>query len=236
MQPLNRILFLIILASLAFYWWMRQQTKDEYYRQVGALATTLDRRLLSPSTPARQAESMFLRALVIFADYRSLVARGRLQTAEDTYLRESLSAAGYSNEGEITLVIRALRDNLALCQQTRVISEADGAQALLSGQAPVIGAGPFKGDTLVIGRRVPASLAPTLANHPANYALLPSAAAALIWPYTLTDSVMYASEEFRGRGLLDAATAAEIQKRADLLKPTKAEKEAEKAAAKAAGN
>ena len=97
----------------------------------------------------------------------------------------------------------------------------DGVQALLTGQAPVIRTGSFKGDTLVIGRQIPPSLAPEIANHPANYALLPSAAATLIWPFTLSDSVMAAVTDFNIQGLIDSKTARELQARALQVKTMK---------------
>jgi hypothetical protein len=218
MQPLNRVLLLLLMIGAGLYYWRQEQTKSEYQRQVGALSSALDRRYLSPANPAAQSEAMFLRALVILADFRSLVARDRLPAGEDAYLRDALIAAGYVAPGEIALVSRTLKSNLNLCQELKIIGSDEGVQALLTGQAPIIRTGSFKGDTLVIGRQIPPSLAPELANHPANYALLPSAAATLIWPFTFTDAVMTAITEFSNQGLLDLKTTRELQKRAEQVK------------------
>lgn len=221
MQTINKILLLVIAAGGLFYWWSKQQSSAEYDRQVGALASTLDRRYLSPGTPAPQAEAMFLRALVIFSDYRNLVTRGRIRVGEDVYLKDSLNTAGYFSENESALVARTLRENLTLCQQMKVIGEGEGNQALLTGQAPIIRAGSFKGDTLVVGRRLSPVLAPDLANHPGNYALIPSHSAALIWPFTLSDATLRAAEEFKSLSLLDPKTALDLKQRADQLKAVK---------------
>lgn len=221
MQTINKVLLLIIAAGGLFFWWSKQQSTAEYDRQVGALATTLDRRFIRPETPAAQAEAMFLRAMVIFSDYRTLLARGRIRTGEDTYLKAVLSAAGYTSEREISLIAKSLQTNLALCQQMKIIPEAEGTQSLLTGQAPLIRAGSFKGDTLTIGRHLSAALAPDLANHPANYTLLPASAAALMWPLTLSDHTVRAAEEFKSQGLLDARIALELKQRVDLIKAAK---------------
>ena len=218
MQPLNRVLLVLLLVGTGIFFWIRQQSRGEYERQVGALAATLDRRYLSPTTPAAQAEAMFLRSLVILSDYRSLADRGRVRTGEETYLKETLAAAGYSSEAEIALVSKSLRHNLTLCQQMNIVSDPEGTQALLTGQAPVIRAGSFKGDSLVLGRRLSAVLAPELANHPANYALLPASAAALIWPFTLSDATLAAASEFTAQNLLDPKTALDLKQRAEQLK------------------
>ena len=87
MQTINKVLLLIIAAGGLFYWWSKQQSTAEYDRQVGALASTLDRRFVSANTPATQAEAMFLRAMVIFSDYRNLLGRGRIRIGEEAYLR-----------------------------------------------------------------------------------------------------------------------------------------------------
>ena len=221
MQTVNKVLLLIIAAGGLFYWWSKQQTSAEFDRQVGALATTLDRRFVSPATPAAQAEAMFLRAMVIFADYRTLLARGRIRTGEETYLKAVLTAAGYTSDREMALIAKSLQTNLGICQLMKIIPEPDGTQALLTGQAPLIRAGSFKGDTLAIGRRVSAALAPDLANHPANYALIPASAAALIWPFTLSDETLRAAEDFKAQGLLDPKITAELKQRADQLKALK---------------
>lgn len=218
MQPINRILLILLVAAAGFYLWLKQQSKGEYDRQVGALAATLDRRSLSPAMPASQAEGMFLRALVIFSDYRTLVARGRIHAGEDAYLNDSLAAAGYVSEAELQLVSRNLRDSLNLCHQMKITSEAEGTKALLNGQAPVIRAGSFKGERLVVVRRVSAALAPELANHPANYALVPASAAALMWPLTLTDGTLAAVNEFKTHALLDPKTALDIRHRLEQVK------------------
>jgi hypothetical protein len=221
MQTVNKVLLLIIVAGGLFYWWSKEQSSAEYDRQVGALATTLDRRFVSPATPAAQAEAMFLRAMVILSDYRTLLARGRIRTGEETYLKDVLAAAGFTSDAEISLIAKSLQANLGICQQMKIIPEPEGTQALLTGQAPVIRAGSFKGDTLVIGRRLSAVLAPDLANHPANYAFIPASASALVWPYTLSDDTLRAAAEFKTRGLLDPKTAAELQQRADQMKTIK---------------
>ncbi len=221
MQPLNRILLVLILIGAGIYYWRQEKTKSEYQRQVGALSSALDRRYLSSANPAAQSEAMFLRALVILADFRSLVAQERLPPGEDAYLQDALTTAGYVSSGEIGLVARSLKTNLTLCQEMKIMGSEDGVQALLTGQAPVIRTGSFKGDTLVIGRQIPPSLAPEIANHPANYALLPSAAATLIWPFTLSDSVMAAVTDFNIQGLIDSKTARELQARALQVKTMK---------------
>jgi hypothetical protein len=218
MQPINRVLLLLIFIGAATYYWFQQQAKIEYERQIGALSSALDRRYLSTATPAAQAESMFLRALVIFADYRTLVTRGRIKIGEETYLQDSLKAAGYFSDNEIALVAKTLRENLNLCQQMKIITESEGTQTLLSGQNPIIRAGPFKGDTLILGRRLAPVLAPDLANHPANYALLPATSAALIWPFTLSEATLDAVREFKANSLLDSNTATDLQKRADQIR------------------
>jgi hypothetical protein len=221
MQPINRILLILLVAAGAFFYWLKQQSKGEYDRQVGALAATLDRRSLSPAMPAGQAEGMFLRAIVIFSDFRTLVSRGRINTGEETYLNDVLLAAGYESQGEIQLVSRTLRDSLNLCQQMKITSEAEGTKALLNGQPPVIRAGSFKGDNLVIARRVSAALAPELANHPANLALVPSSVAALIWPLTLSDGTMAAVNEFKAHNLLDPKTVLDLKQRLEQVKATR---------------
>lgn len=221
MQTINKVLLLIIVAGGLIFWWSRQQSTAEYDRQVGALATTLDRRFVSQATPAAQAEAMFLRAMVILSDYRTLLARGRIRTGEDLYLKDVLADAGYTSEQEVALIAKSLQANLRVCQEMKIIPEPEGTQALLTGQAPVIRTGSFKGDTLIIGRRLSAALAPDLANHPANYAFMPSSASALIWPFTLSDDTLRAAEEFKTRGLLDPKTAAGLQERAGQLKAIK---------------
>lgn len=221
MQTINKVILLIIAAGGLFYWWSKQQSTAEYDRQVGALASTLDRRFIRPETPAAQAEAMFLRAMVIFSDYRTLLARGRIRTGEETYLKDVLGAAGYTSDMEISLIARSLQTNLTLCQQMRIIPEAEGTQSLLTGQSPLIRAGSFKGDTLTIGRQIPPAFAPDLANHPANYALLPASAAALMWPFTLSDGTLRAADEFKSKGLLDATIVTDLKMRADQLKAAK---------------
>lgn len=218
MQPINRILLILLVAAGAFYYWLKQQSKGEYDRQVGALAATLDRRSLSPAMPPAQAEGMFLRAIVIFSDYRTLLARGRIHSGEETYLKDALAAAGYVSQAELQMVSRTLRDSLNLCQQMKITTEAEGTKALLNGQPPVIRAGSFKGDNLVIVRRVSAALAPELANHPANMALVPSSAAALMWPLTLSDGAMAALNEFKTHNLLDPKTALDLKQRLEQVK------------------
>ena len=221
MQTINKLILIVLAAAGLFYWWSKQQSTAEYDRQVGALASTLDRRFVSPSTPATQAEAMFLRAMVIFSDYRTLLARGRIRTGEVTYLQDVLAAAGYTSEREIFFIAQALQSNLTICQQMKIIPEAEGTQALLDGQAPLIRAGSFKGDTLTIGRQLPPSLAPDLVNHPANYAFVPSSAAALMWPFTLTDNTLRAAESFKAQGLLEPRLVTELKQRADQLKAIK---------------
>ena len=221
MQTINKVLLLIIAAGGLFYWWSKQQSTAEYDRQVGALASTLDRRLVSANTPATQAEAMFLRAMVIFSDYRNLLGRGRIRIGEEAYLKDVLNAAGYTSEREVSLIAKSLQANLTLCQQMKIIPDAEGTQALLTGQAPLIRAGSFKGDTLTISRQISAALAPDLANHPANYALIPASAAALIWPFTLSDNTMRAVDEFKSQALIDAPLALDLKQRAERMKPGK---------------
>ena len=218
MQPINRILLILLVAAGAFYYWLKQQSKGEYDRQVGALAATLDRRSLSPAMPPAQAEGMFLRAIVIFSDYRTLLARGRVHTGEEAYLKDALTAAGYVSQAELQMVSRTLRDSLNLCQQMKITSGAEGTKALLNGQSPVIRAGSFKGDNLVIARRLSAALAPELANHPANLALVPASAAALMWPLTLSNGTVAALNEFKTHNLLDPKTALDLKQRLEQVK------------------
>jgi len=221
MQPINRVLLILLVAGSGFYFWRKQQNQVEYDRQVGALASSLDRRFLSPNTPSSQAESMFRRALVILSDYRSLVARRRVTPPEVDYLRDALGQAGYSSDFEISIVSKSLRDNLEVCDRTKIISEPEGLQSLLTGQAPVIRGGPSKGDLLVIGRRVAPALAPEVINHPANFTMLPSSAAALMWPYTLSDATMSAIGEFQTLNLIDSKTAADLKQRSGQLRSAK---------------
>ena len=221
MQTINKVILAILAAGCLLYWWSKQQSTAEYDRQVGALATTLDRRFISPTTPAAQAEAMFLRAMVIFSDYRTLRSRGHIRIGEDQYLKDVLAAAGYTSERETALVTKSLQTSLALCQEMKIIPEPEGTQSLLTGQAPLIRAGSFKGDTLTIGRHLSAALVPDLANHPANYALLPSNAAALIWPFTLSEDTLRTADTFNSEGLLDAKTALDLKQRADQLKAVK---------------
>jgi len=218
MQPINRVILILIIAGTGIYFWMKQQAQVEYDRQVGALASCFDRRFLSPDMPSAQAESMFRRALVVFADYRGLVDRGRVNPSEMDYLRDALGQAGYTSDYEISIISKSLRDNLAVCDRAKIISEPEGLQSLLSGQTPLIRGGPSKGDTLVIGRRVPPALAPEVINHPANFAMMPSAAAALMWPYTLSDATMSAINEFKTLSLIDSKTAADLKQRAEQLR------------------
>lgn len=221
MQPINRLLLILVALGGLVIYWMKQQSRTEYERQVGALSSTLERRSFNPTTPPGQAEALFLRALVILEDYRTLVARGRIPAGEESYLREAVIAAGYTSEGEIQLVIRNLRENLNLCLQMKVMGEDGGTKALLSGQAPPIRAGSFKGEKLVIVRRIPAIIAPEAANHPGNYSLVPASAAALMWPYTLTDGVASAVSEFKTLGLLDPKTGVDFKNRLDQLRTMK---------------
>jgi hypothetical protein len=221
MQPVNRVLLILILIGVGSYYWKRQQSSAEYDRQVGALASALDRRFLAGTTPPAQAESMFRRALVILSDYRSMVTRGRIGTGEIAYIKDALTAAGYTSDSEITLISRSLRENLTLCEQMKISGGSEGISTLLTGQDPLIRAGSFKGDTLIVGRRVPPALVPDLVNHPANFALTPSAPAALIWPFTLSDATMSAIAEFKSMDLVDAATALNLKQRAELLRNPK---------------
>lgn len=221
MQPINRLLLILLAVGGLVLYWMKQQTRTEYERQVGALSSSLERRSFNPTTPPAQAEALFLRALIILEDYRTLVARGRIPSGEEAYLREAVIAAGYTSEGEIQLVIRNLRENLNLCQQMKVTGEGAGTKAMLSGQAPAIRAGSFKGESLVITRRIPAIIAPEAANHPGNYTLVPASVAALMWPYTLSDGVVSAVSEFKTLGLLDPRTAVDFKTRLDQLKALK---------------
>ena len=221
MQTINKVILAVLVAGGLFYWWSKQQSTAEYDRQVGALATTLDRRFISTATPAAQAEAMFLRAMVIFSDYRMLRNRGDIRIGEEQYLKDVLTAAGYSSGPEIDLVAKSLQTSLALCKEMKIIPEPEGTQSLLTGQPPLIRAGSFKGDTLTIGRHLSAALVPDLANHPANFALLPSHAAAMIWPFTLSDDTLRTAESFKTDGLIDAKTALDLKLRADQLKAVK---------------
>ncbi len=216
MQTINKVLLVLAALGGLFYWVSRERAVGEYQRQVGALATALDRRYVSLATPTGQAEAMYLRALVIYGDYRSLRHRGKVQVAEDRYVREALGAAGYTSDAEMALVAKGLRENVGLCAQMKVLEE--GSQALLAGQAPVIRAGSFAGDSLVIGRRLAAVLAPELANHPANYVLVPSLAGALMWPYSLAEGSLRAAEDFKAQGLLDPKVALDLKQRAERLR------------------
>lgn len=218
MQPINRIILFLLLAGGGIYYWMRTESQAEYDRQVGALASALDHRFLSAATPASQADAMFLRALVIYSDYRTLVARGRVHTGEETYLRDSLTAAGYTSDSEIILIIRSLRENLGQLESMQVISQNDSVPSLLDGHPPIIRAGSFKGDTLVLGRRVSPALALPVINHPANLALIPSNAAALVWPLNFSDHTLATIEEFKACNIIDARLAFDLAKRADQVR------------------
>lgn len=215
MQTVNKLLIAVLVAGALVFWWKREQSTAEYDRQVGALATTLNRGLLNPDAPAAQSEAMFYRALVILDDYRSLVSRGRINVPEEDYLQDSLTMAGYSHSPEIALVSRSLRDNLTLCSQMNLLRDGEATRALLTGRNPIIPQGAHKGDTLVVARRVSWSLAPEIVNHPGNFALAPSLAGALIWPDTMSDAVVRSIEEFRGAGILDNDSATQLKKRAN---------------------
>ena len=106
MQPLNRILLVLILIGAGIYYWRQEKTKREYQRQVGALSSALDRRYLSSANPAAQSEAMFLRALVILADFRSLVAQERLPPGEDAYLQDALANERYEECAELVKAAR----------------------------------------------------------------------------------------------------------------------------------
>ena len=119
MQTINKVILAVLAAGGLFYGWSKQQSSAEYDRQVGALATTLDRRFISPATPAAQAEAMFLRAMVIFSDYRMLRSRGDIRMGEEQYLKDVLSAAGYtSNNRGITVILRTQCSAANSAQQT----------------------------------------------------------------------------------------------------------------------
>lgn len=216
MQTINKVLVVLGALGGLFYGVERERARGEYARQVGALAEVLDRRQASAEVPGAEAEARYLRALVIYADYRQLRHAGRVSAGEDGYLREALAAAGYGSEGEIGMVVRGLRENLGVCLAMKVWDE--GGPGLWAGGEPVIRAGPFAGDTLAVRRRLAGELAPDLMNHPANFALVPSLAGALMWPLVLEEESLRAVEEFRAQGMLDAKVAQALRQRAESVR------------------
>ena len=218
MQTVNKLLLLALAAAGLVYWWTQHQSTVEYDRQVGALASTLDRRLHRKETPAPLAEAQYLRALVIFSDYRLLRDSARIRTPEDIYLIDALTAAGYTTEREISLIAKSLVTNLNLCQELQILPAPEGTAALLTAQPPLIPTGPFRGETLLLARSLHPVLVPDLVNHPANYTLIPASAAALTWPFTLTDYTLRTIQEFKSQGLLDPKLALDLKQRADQLK------------------
>ena len=61
-------------------------------------------------------------------------------------------------------------------------------------------------------------MAPELANHPANFVLVPSLAGAMMWPLVLGEGSLRAVEEFRAQGLLEAKVAQALRQRAEELR------------------
>ncbi len=216
MQTINKVLLVAGALGGLFYGVGRERSRGEYERQVGALAAALDRRQVSAEESGGGAEAQYLRALAIYADYRSLRNAGRVSAGEEEYLREALGAAGYGSAGEMGLVVRGLRENLGVCLEMKVLE--DGGQALWAGREPTIMAGSFAGDSLAVRRRVAGELAPELANHPANFVLVPSLAGAMMWPLVLGEGSLRAVEEFRAQGLLEAKVAQALRQRAEELR------------------
>lgn len=218
MQIVNKILFLALAACGGLYWWRQEQSRAEYDRQVGALATTLDRRLANPLSPSEQTDALFLRSMVILSDFRDLKQKERLDADETTFLTDALQAAGYNNPGEISSITRNLKDNFSVCVQLKIFGDGSGSQSMLTGQSPVIHAGPFTNETLVLVRRLPPQLAPEVVNHPANFALVPAPAADLIWPYTVNDHALRTATDLKAVNVLDAASFEAIKQRSEVLR------------------
>lgn len=218
MQIVNKLLLLAVAAGGGFYWWQQEQNRAEYERQVGAMSTTLDRGLANPLAASDQSEALFLRSMIILSDFRNLKNNGRLEADESTFLNDALTAAGYNNSQEIGLISRNLRDSLNTCMQLQIFGDGSGSQALLTGQAPLIHAGPFKDEPLVIMRRLPPQLAPEMVNHPANFSLVPAPVANMIWPYTVDDSLLNTANSLKQANLLDAASWEAIKARNEVLK------------------
>lgn len=218
MQLINRILLVAVAGGAGIYWWTQEQARREYERQVGALATTLDRRLANPLSPSDQADAQFMRAMVIMADFRELKLNGQMDADESTFLADALQAAGYNSGGEISVISRNLKDNLSTCVELKIFGDGSGSQSMLTGQAPVIHAGPFKDEALVIMRRLGPELAPELINHPANIVLMPAPSADLVWPYTVSDSMLRSAVDMKGVNILDAASYEGIRERSEEVK------------------
>lgn len=213
MQFFYKFMFLAVVTAAGVLWWVKSRHDIEYNRQVGALATTMDRRLANPLSPSGQADAMFLRSMVVLAEFRDLKRRGILDQDDTTYIYDALDAAGYNNPLEINLIAENLKENLALCDETGVLSDGLGSQALLTGQPPRIQTGPFEGENLVISRRISPQLAPEVLNHPANFALTPAPQADLIWPYTLTDRILRTATDLKAARILDVGSVESIRQR-----------------------
>jgi hypothetical protein len=218
MQLINKILFVALAMGAGVYWWTKEQARVEYDRQVGALATTLDRRMADPMSPSGQADALFMRSLVILSDFRDLKQRERLEADETNFLNDALSAAGYNNPSEIGAISRNLRENMTVCQQLKIFGDGSGSQAMLTGQAPVIQSGSFKSESLVLVRRLSPQLAPEVVNHPANFALVPASAADLIWPFTVNNQVLQTASDLKTANVLDTASYDIIRRQNGILK------------------
>ncbi|MDB6133131.1 MAG: hypothetical protein JWM59_1374 [Verrucomicrobiales bacterium] len=218
MQLINKILFVALASGAGVYWWTKEQARVEYDRQVGALATTMDRRMADPMSPSGQADALFMRSLVILADFRDLKQRKRLEADETDFLNDALSAAGYNNPSEIGAISRNLRENITVCQQLKIFGDGSGSQAMLTGQAPVIQSGPFKSESLILVRRLSPQMAPEVVNHPANFALVPDPAADLIWPFTVNNQVLQTAADLKTANVLDTASYDIIRRQNGILK------------------
>lgn len=209
-----RILFLAILLALGSVWWRGRERAARHEAQVAAMAEILDRAWFGPETPAEVVNRQFFRALIALADYRILREKERVEATDAEFLEEALQRAGTTDADEIRLIVRSLTANLLECQRRRLIDDPRTALELFEGKGAAAG-GAFRGDMLVIARRIPAELAPHAWNHPANFTLMPATAAAMIWPYSVTDEILRAAVDLKTAGVITEQTWQEIKSRHD---------------------
>lgn len=216
-MSLNKIILILLLLGGGYFWWYKYDHKKRYETQVGALSSLLSREWFSEETPEKEVTTKFMKVILTIDGYRDLFNAGKIKIPVDEFVkdavRRSLSPAPSSDETD--LITRACLDTFNLCERTRVLDDATQVRGMNEGKPPVIQAGNYKGERLVLARRLPMQFSRDAMNHPANLTLLPESVYAQIWPYTASDPILKAADDFNRARLIDSAHFTEVKKSND---------------------
>jgi len=158
----------ITVASLGvsgWLFWSHQQTSNAMTMTLREVAPLVEYRDLYHSGREREANDILLKTIasLIEAENQGVDLNELLRRAE----RINNTPVNYSD-----LLTKSLLRNIKIARELDLDSPAN-LQRMKLGRSPVVGSGPYKGETAEVDHIVPRSLAPDLDNLLINLELMP---------------------------------------------------------------